>query len=274
MSTQVTRVKGGTAAVNDTIELNDVEVELEKARFDHQARLFALQQEFNAKRDKLRTEYDVEVEYRAFELHPGIPPEGQTIPFNPARMAAGRSNFALLADEAGLPHGERTHWYDSTPAHEAAEWATDLGAGEKFRWAVYQAYFVEDRNIGSPDVLCELAGQLGLDADDLRAALAEGRFDLLPRCLRLFRCRFWLLSADDRRLHVDLSLAISGGACAAVFQVANSVFKDGNRLQQVHIVPCARLGCGHHQFTRHQRRSRTVRRQRQTRFGQEGRNLG
>ena len=35
---------------------------------------------------------------------------------------------------------------------------------------------MHDRNIGSPDVLAEIATELGLDAGDLRAALAEGRF--------------------------------------------------------------------------------------------------
>jgi hypothetical protein len=60
---QVTRLKAGTvAATNETIELNDIETDLEKARFDHQARLFALQQEFNAKRDKLRSEYHARVQ--------------------------------------------------------------------------------------------------------------------------------------------------------------------------------------------------------------------
>lgn len=64
MSTQVTRLKSGTAAINETITiaLNDTETELEKARFDHQAKLFSLQQEFNGKRDKLREEYHERVQ--------------------------------------------------------------------------------------------------------------------------------------------------------------------------------------------------------------------
>ena len=86
------------------------------------------------------------------------------------------SNFARLADEAGLPHGTRSHWYNSTPAHEAAEWADEHGGGDAFRKAIYGAYFVDDRNIGSVDVLADLASGVGLDADDLRAALETGRY--------------------------------------------------------------------------------------------------
>jgi hypothetical protein len=63
MTTQVTRLKSGpVAAVNETIELNDVHSELEKARFDHDAKMFALQQEFCGKRDKLRAEYHERVQ--------------------------------------------------------------------------------------------------------------------------------------------------------------------------------------------------------------------
>src|SRR5262245_48476707 len=91
-------------------------------------------------------------------------------------MAAGRSNFARLADEAGLPHGERTHWYDSTPAHEATEWAVEQGIGDAFRWAVYKAYFVDNINIGSADVLADIATELGGDAETLRGALREGTY--------------------------------------------------------------------------------------------------
>jgi hypothetical protein len=58
MSTQVTRLKAGPiAAVNETIGLNDTQSELEKARFDHDAKLFALNHEFCSKRDALRSEY-------------------------------------------------------------------------------------------------------------------------------------------------------------------------------------------------------------------------
>ena len=104
-----------------------------------------------------------------------MPPEGQELPFSPERLAEGRRNFERLADEAGLPHGERKHWYDSGPAHEAYRWAVQRRAGDAFKRQVFEAYFVHDRNIASPDLLAGIAEGLGLDGDDLRRALAEGR---------------------------------------------------------------------------------------------------
>jgi len=81
-----------------------------------------------------------------------------------------------LAEEAGLEVGVRTHWYDSTPGHEAAKWAEAQGQADAMRHALFRAYFVHDQNIGSTDVLVKLADDLGLDGADLRAALDEGRY--------------------------------------------------------------------------------------------------
>jgi predicted DsbA family dithiol-disulfide isomerase len=116
----------------------------------------------------------VTVEHCAFELHPGIPLEGQPVPWPPERLAAARARFAQVAQAEGLDYGERTHWYNSLPAHEAALWADAYGDGEAFRRAVYRAYFVDGLNIAQPDVLADLARSSNLDAEALRQALANG----------------------------------------------------------------------------------------------------
>jgi predicted DsbA family dithiol-disulfide isomerase len=98
------------------------------------------------------------------------------VPWTPEQRAQRGANFARLADEAGLEHGPRSHWYNSTPAHEAAEWARERGAGDAFRKGIYRAYFVQDRNIGSADVLADIAEHVGLDASALRADLTSGTY--------------------------------------------------------------------------------------------------
>ena len=75
-----------------------------------------------------------------------------------------------------LVFGQRTHWYNSVPAHEAALWAEEQDHGEAFRRAVYRAYFADGLNIGSTDVLAGLADTLSLDGGDLRVALADARY--------------------------------------------------------------------------------------------------
>jgi predicted DsbA family dithiol-disulfide isomerase len=116
------------------------------------------------------------VEHCAFELHPGIPMEGQVVPWPPERMAAARARMEQVTAAEGLEYGTRTHWYNSIPAHQAALWADAHSGGEAFRRAVYRAYFVDGLNIASTDVLAGLADGVGLDTTDLRAALAEDRY--------------------------------------------------------------------------------------------------
>jgi predicted DsbA family dithiol-disulfide isomerase len=81
-----------------------------------------------------------------------------------------------VAAAEGLAYGQRTHWYDSRRAHEAALWADEHGDGEAFRRAVYRAYFADGLNIASSDVLAGLADADSLDSSDLRAALTEARY--------------------------------------------------------------------------------------------------
>jgi predicted DsbA family dithiol-disulfide isomerase len=91
-------------------------------------------------------------------------------------MAAARSRFEQVANAEGLEYSARTHWYNSIPAHEAALWADAQGDGEAFRRAVYRAYFAEGLNIGSAEVLANLASGVGLNGEDVRVALADGRY--------------------------------------------------------------------------------------------------
>jgi len=60
MSSPITLMKTSKTLmtqVNETIGLNDTQSELEKARFDYDAKLFSLNQEFCDRRDKMRKEY-------------------------------------------------------------------------------------------------------------------------------------------------------------------------------------------------------------------------
>jgi predicted DsbA family dithiol-disulfide isomerase len=112
----------------------------------------------------------------AFELHPGVPPEGQAIPWPAERVAAAHARFEPVAAAEGLVYRARSHWYNSVPAHEAALWADEHGDGEEFRRRLYRAYFADLLNIGSPEVLTQLANDLGLPPDGLRDALDQGRY--------------------------------------------------------------------------------------------------
>src|SRR6202011_6318554 len=81
-----------------------------------------------------------------------------------------------LMDAEGLPYGRRTHTYNSRLAQELGTWADTQPGGAALHDKLYQAYFVEARNIGDPDLLVELAASVGLPAEEARPVLNERRF--------------------------------------------------------------------------------------------------
>jgi predicted DsbA family dithiol-disulfide isomerase len=84
--------------------------------------------------------------------------------------------------------------------------------------ALLKAYHGDDRNIGSPDVLVELAAEAGLPAQRARAVLEGGEFAEEVRQAE----RFW----QEVGIHsvpaviIDRKHLISGGQPSAVFEQA------------------------------------------------------
>ena len=117
--------------------------------------------------DKLREEFDLNIRWSVFPLHPETPEEGRDL----HDLFAGRIDVAAVlrhlyqvADELGLPVGKRTRTYNSRRAQELGKWAEEQGAGEAFHMAVYKAYFVTGRNIALPEELAAIADEVGLDS--------------------------------------------------------------------------------------------------------------
>ena len=130
--------------------------------------------------EKLKETFEVETVLVHFPLHPETPPEGRSM----AEVYAGRNidpeamyqRMKGLMDAEGLPYGRRTHSYNSRLAQELGKWADTQPGGWAIHDALYKAYFVEARNIGELDILVEIAGSVGLPADEARAVLTERRF--------------------------------------------------------------------------------------------------
>ena len=56
-------------------------------------------------------------------------------------------------------------------AWQGYHYANALGKGIPYAEAMYRAYFVDEKNIGDIDVLCEIAETLGMDSVDFRSTL-------------------------------------------------------------------------------------------------------
>lgn len=116
-----------------------------------------------------------------FPLHPETPDEGQTL----EELFAGRDydidaayrRMKGLMDAEGLDYGKRTHTYNSRLAQELGKWAETQPGGEAIHMALFRAYFVDNRNIGDPEVLMEIAREVGLPGDGAREVIEERTFE-------------------------------------------------------------------------------------------------
>jgi predicted DsbA family dithiol-disulfide isomerase len=81
-----------------------------------------------------------------------------------------------VADELGLPLGERKKTFNSRLAQELAKWAESKGKGDEFHDAVFRAYFVDGQNIGRREELIALATSVGLPAEEAGTVLQARTF--------------------------------------------------------------------------------------------------
>jgi predicted DsbA family dithiol-disulfide isomerase len=132
--------------------------------------------------EKLRQNYEIDVELVHFPLHPDTPVEGMTLEAlfagrsDPATRKARQERMTALMNEEGLPYGDRTHTYNSRLAQELGKWADTQPGGGAIHDALYKAYFVEKRNIGDIEVLVSIATAVGLPAEAARKVLVERTF--------------------------------------------------------------------------------------------------
>jgi predicted DsbA family dithiol-disulfide isomerase len=130
--------------------------------------------------ERLRHDFEVEVQWHYFPLHPDTPAEGLLL----QDLFAGRgydldamhARMKGLMDAEGLPYNRRSHTYNSRLAQELAKWADSQPGFESIHGALYRAYFVNGRNIGNIEVLVDIAQSVGLSADDARGVLADRTF--------------------------------------------------------------------------------------------------
>jgi predicted DsbA family dithiol-disulfide isomerase len=124
--------------------------------------------------DRLRDEFNLQLRWSVFPLHPETPQEGREL----SELFVGRMDIDSMlqrlyqvAGELELPIGQRSCTYNSRRAQELGKWAEEQGVGEAFHMAVYHAYFVDGRNIALPEELVPIATGLGLDSEMARQVI-------------------------------------------------------------------------------------------------------
>jgi predicted DsbA family dithiol-disulfide isomerase len=127
--------------------------------------------------EKLKKEYDVQVDWRPYFLRPDAPPEGWALP--PAikeRVKDPNSPIKRRAAQAGLTMVHRDVIPSTRRAHQAAEYARAQGKLEPFHAALLRRYWSEGQDLWSWETLRATAQEVGLDPDELQRSVEEGRY--------------------------------------------------------------------------------------------------
>ncbi|NDZ81026.1 DsbA family oxidoreductase [Streptomyces sp. SID10853] len=119
---------------------------------------------------------DVEIEWKPFELRPHpqptLRPEDDYLP--------GIWQRAVYPMARRLGVGITLPTVSPQPytrlAFEGCQYAAEQGRGTEYTRRMFRAFFQEDQDLGQPDVLTALAGEIGLDTGEFRAALDDGAY--------------------------------------------------------------------------------------------------
>jgi len=128
--------------------------------------------------EQLARDYDVRPQWRPYRLHPETPAEGAPFPQGADRERA-RTTLEWL-QEMAPEKAARIRFPGklqcSLFAFEAVEFAQEQGMALPFTSAVYDALWVEGKDIAQISTLQDAAAKVGLDAGEMGRALRERRY--------------------------------------------------------------------------------------------------
>jgi predicted DsbA family dithiol-disulfide isomerase len=126
--------------------------------------------------ERLRSNFDIELDACAYDLRPGTPPEG----VSRAEASKGRiyppgylENLRQTALDSGIDMKRPPLIPNTRLAHEATEFAKEHGKLWEIHRALLAAYFEEERDLGDINAVCDIGAGIGLDSAALREALTS-----------------------------------------------------------------------------------------------------
>ena len=141
--------------------------------------------------EQLKKEYNLDVEWKPFEIHPETPKEGafaEDLPFPKGYLEMAFANVKRLADEDGLTLKFSEKLPNSRLALYISEFARKKGKYEEFHKLVLETYWLEGKDIGDKSLLLDLAESVGLNKIEIESYLnTDEPFEVVQRCLKEIR---------------------------------------------------------------------------------------
>lgn len=133
----------------------------------------------------------LEVGWYPFQLNPDMPPAGMSLEDylsrrfgNAASMKPALDGLIAEGRREGIEFrfDELDHVPNTLPAHQLMQLAETRGKDQsKLAESLMRSFFERGENIGSTDILVEIGGWHGLDADTVRRTIADDRSKQIVR---------------------------------------------------------------------------------------------
>jgi predicted DsbA family dithiol-disulfide isomerase len=132
----------------------------------------------------MRPDWPVRVHWRPFLLNPHLPPEGMDRASYVRRKFGGDAKRVYQrivdsgrADGVEFAFERMPRTPNTTLAQRLILFAEEQGQADAVIRALFRALFQEGRDVGRPEVLAAIAGEAGLDRDEVSAFLAGDRLE-------------------------------------------------------------------------------------------------
>jgi len=128
--------------------------------------------------ERLKEEYNIDVEWRPFYLYWDIPPEGKELPeyVRRARASGSEERLSSIAKSYGMDFKSTERIYNTRLAHEATEYAREQGKSNEFHKALFRKVYAEGQDPSQWNVLHSIADEVGLNADEMQQLVESNRY--------------------------------------------------------------------------------------------------
>ena len=131
-----------------------------------------------------QTKHDIQLSWRPYMLDPSVPESGlEYKDYMKQKFGDSPTNrfkeMRVHLEEKGPDYGINFKFDDipmrpnTLDAHRLLKWAQGQNKGSATSEALFQAYFTDLKDVGSPEVLTQLAENIGMDSDLVSELLSK-----------------------------------------------------------------------------------------------------
>ena len=128
--------------------------------------------------EKLKQEYNIDLEWRPFYLYWDIPPEGTELPdyVQRARAQGSEQRLEAIAKSYGMDFLSTKRIYSTRLAHEATEYAREQGKANEFHKTLFRKVYAEGQDPSQWSVLRATAEEVGLNAEEMQQLVESNKY--------------------------------------------------------------------------------------------------